>query len=202
WANRIRLQRCSRKINLCSIASVRTGLCPEDCRFCAQSARYASGVKPQTLDKKQILAAADRAIAAGANCFGLVSSGCRPDDDFIEKLAPIIARITAADRAGCCASLGCLSETQARRRARLTGRLLAGIDAAIEAGEMAPWSYFPRDREAVAAILTAHCQPCPELSRAGCERVPWPCKRWTLWRQTVLVGWCKRWGERAVDGSR
>jgi hypothetical protein len=94
------------------------------------------------------------------------------------------------------------SETQARRRARLTGRLLAEIDAAIEAGDMAPWSYFPRDREAVAAILTAHCQPCPELSRAGCNRVPWPCKRWSLWKQTVLVGWCKRWGQRAVDGSR
>ncbi|MCX7428740.1 MAG: hypothetical protein NTW96_24325 [Planctomycetia bacterium] len=86
--------------------------------------------------------------------------------------------------------------------AALIARLLAEIDAAILAGQMAPWSYFPRDRAAVAALLATHCQPCPELSRAGCERVPWPCKRWSLWRQTVLVGWCKRWGQRAVDGSR
>lgn len=115
WSNRIRLQRYGRQINLCGIASVRTGLCPEDCRFCAQSVRYATGVKPQSLTESQILAAADRAIANGVNCFGLVSSGCNPDDEFIEQLAPLIAHLTAAGRAGCCASLGCLSESQARR---------------------------------------------------------------------------------------
>lgn len=115
WANRIRLQRYGRQINLCGIASVRTGLCPEDCHFCAQSARYASGVTPQTLDNTQILAAADRAITAGANCFGLVSSGCRPDDDFIEQLAPLIAHVATNRRARCCASLGSLSDSQARR---------------------------------------------------------------------------------------
>jgi len=38
--------------------------------------------------------------------------------------------------------------------AALTARLLAEIDAAIEAGQMAPWSHFPRDRAMVAQLLT------------------------------------------------
>ena len=81
--------------------------------------------------------------------------------------------------------------------AETTARLLAEIDAAIDAGRAAPWSQFDRDRAGVVRILAEHCQPCPELSPAGCNRVPWPCKRWSLWRQTVLVGWCERWGKRA-----
>jgi len=80
-------------------------------------------------------------------------------------------------------------------RARMTAALLAAIDTAIAASEIAPWSQLGRDRQTVEALLR-HCASCEELSAAGCERVPWPCKRWSLWRQTVLVGWCERWGER------
>jgi hypothetical protein len=94
------------------------------------------------------------------------------------------------------------SGTGQRRALVLTAALLAEIDAAIAAGEMAPWPQLGRDRQTVAALLATHCQNCPKLSQAGCERVPWPCKRWSIWRQTVLVGWCERWGERAADSLR
>ena len=81
--------------------------------------------------------------------------------------------------------------------ARMTAALLAEIDAAIAAGEIAPWSQLGRDHQTVEALLAAHCQSCPELSAAGCERVPWPCKRWAIWRQTVILGSCPRFAGEA-----
>jgi biotin synthase len=115
WANRIRLARFGPEVSLCSIASVRTGRCTEDCRFCAQSSHYQTDVKPQQLDQGQLLTAAENAIASGAHCFGLVSSGRSPADEEIDRLAGVIRQIVQSGRVRCSASLGCLSPSQAQQ---------------------------------------------------------------------------------------
>lgn len=60
----------------CAIVSVRTGMCSEDCAFCAQSSRHPTGVAAHGfLSARAIAAAAKLAKAAGAARLGLVASG-------------------------------------------------------------------------------------------------------------------------------
>ncbi len=60
------------EVQLASLLSIKTGACPEDCKYCAQSAHYAktTGLKRETLlDVDDVLEKARRAKAAGATRF-------------------------------------------------------------------------------------------------------------------------------------
>src|SRR5437868_12891914 len=58
------------KVQLCSLLSVKTGGCPEDCAYCPQAARYQTGVTAEPLmELDDVLAAARSARAAGATRF-------------------------------------------------------------------------------------------------------------------------------------
>src|SRR5207237_10239267 len=58
------------KVQLCSLFSVKTGGCPEDCSYCPQAARYHTGVPAEPLmELDDVLAAARKARAAGATRF-------------------------------------------------------------------------------------------------------------------------------------
>lgn len=76
WANKIREHFHRNFIHLCAIVSARQGGCPEDCKFCAQSAHYKTPAKQHGLiSVQQILRAAENAKKMGAHCFGIVTSG-------------------------------------------------------------------------------------------------------------------------------
>src|SRR6201986_811436 len=54
-------------VQLCTLLSVKTGGCPEDCAYCSQSSRYDSGLEKQRMMKTpEGLEAAQKAKAAGA----------------------------------------------------------------------------------------------------------------------------------------
>ena len=54
-------------VQLCTLLSVKTGGCPEDCSYCSQSAHHETGVKGEPLLKVEaVIAAARRAKEAGA----------------------------------------------------------------------------------------------------------------------------------------
>ena len=64
------------EVNLCSIVNAKSGLCFEDCSFCAQSVKYSTGVKTFPLaEPETILKAAREAEAGGAREFSIVTSG-------------------------------------------------------------------------------------------------------------------------------
>src|SRR5262249_35022902 len=64
------------KVQLCSLLSIKTGGCPEDCAYCPQSARYQTGVKAERLmETDDVLESARRARAAGAARFCRGSAG-------------------------------------------------------------------------------------------------------------------------------
>ena len=57
-------------VQLCSLLSVKTGGCPEDCAYCSQSSRYDTGLEKQRMMKTpEVLEAAGKAKAAGATRF-------------------------------------------------------------------------------------------------------------------------------------
>src|SRR5262245_10727228 len=60
----------SDEVQLCTLLSVKTGGCPEDCAYCPQSSRYDTEVGVERmLSRDEVLTAAERAKAAGATRF-------------------------------------------------------------------------------------------------------------------------------------
>jgi biotin synthase len=77
WAaNRIRETFKEDRIELCSIVNAKSGVCAEDCKFCAQSGYYKTNIERYPLIKSErIFQAAVSAKKNGATCFGIVTSG-------------------------------------------------------------------------------------------------------------------------------
>lgn len=77
WASRIRRHHFGCWVGACAIVSARTGLCGEDCAFCAQSrrARHRAAIAHPLLSCAEVVAAARRAKEVGALYFGIVISG-------------------------------------------------------------------------------------------------------------------------------
>src|ERR1700687_586113 len=58
------------EVQRCSLLSIKTGGCSEDCAYCAQSAHYSTGVeREELLSLENVLAAARRALSQGAGRF-------------------------------------------------------------------------------------------------------------------------------------
>jgi biotin synthase len=108
----------STDVQLCSLLSVKTGGCPEDCAYCSQSSRYDTGLEKQRMMKTpEVLEAAGKAKAAGATrfCMGAAWREVKDGPAFDEVLDMV--RGVRALGLEACATLGMLSENQARRLA-------------------------------------------------------------------------------------
>lgn len=65
-----------RRVYLCSIINAKSGRCTEDCRFCAQSSRYRTGIESYPLvSPDRMLSAAKEAVSNRAREFSIVASG-------------------------------------------------------------------------------------------------------------------------------
>ncbi len=116
--NRIRRHHCGRKIALCAITNAKSGRCPEDCAFCAQSISYDTGVETFPLISVSELAAqACEAAVCGVENFSIVTSGTAVDS--LSEQNEIIAMLKKIEeqKIAPCASLGFLdADTAARYR--------------------------------------------------------------------------------------
>jgi biotin synthase len=108
------------EVQLASLLSIKTGACPEDCKYCAQSAHYAktTGLKRETLlDVDDVLAKARQAKEAGATrfCMGAAWREVKDGEAFDSVLA-MVRGVRALDMEAC-VTLGMLSQSQADRLA-------------------------------------------------------------------------------------
>ncbi len=105
-----------RDVELCAIVNARSGLCSEDCYFCAQSSRFKTGVEVYPLiDAEKALEKARRMEAAGVKRFALVTSGKGIGERDFEKVLEIYRVLRAETRLELCASLGIIDEEKAQR---------------------------------------------------------------------------------------
>lgn len=114
-ADKIRQKFTDNEVDCCAIINGRSGRCPENCKFCAQSAHYNTGVEEYSLlAEDEIVAAAKKAKAAGAVRFSIVTSGRGQSktDDF-QNICKTLIRIKKEVGIEICASLGILTEEQA-----------------------------------------------------------------------------------------
>ena len=103
------------EMQLCSLLSVKTGGCPEDCAYCTQSSRYDTGLERQRMMKPpEVLEAAQRAKAAGASRFCMGAAWRGPKDRDIPKVAAMIREVKALGMETC-ATLGLLGEGHAQQ---------------------------------------------------------------------------------------
>jgi biotin synthase len=106
------------KVQLCTLVSIKTGGCPEDCAYCPQSAHYETGVERERLmDVDTVVAAARAAKANGSTrlCMGAAWREVKDGPDFERVLAMV--RGVAAEGLEVCCTLGMLSASQAERLA-------------------------------------------------------------------------------------
>jgi len=112
-ANAVRKSCAGPGLELCSILNAKSGLCKEDCKFCAQSSRHSAGISAYPLKSKdEIVKAARRAKANGAHKFGIVTSGNRLSIKEIDVIAKATSEIKDGIGIAVCASLGALTKQE------------------------------------------------------------------------------------------
>lgn len=122
-AGKVRDKFCGTRIDLCSIVNAKSGLCEQDCRFCAQSSRNDGSADIYGMkEPEDILEHAMAAQKAGAHRFCVVTSGGRLGDMEFDKAVAAIKLIKENTGLMRCASLGRLNNGQLDRLAE------AGLD--------------------------------------------------------------------------
>jgi biotin synthase len=102
------------EVQVCTLLSIKTGGCPEDCAYCPQAARYNTGVGVQALmQKEEVLAYARRAKDAGSTrfCMGAAWREVRDNKDF-DRVLEMVKGVNQLGMEVCC-TMGMLTEEQA-----------------------------------------------------------------------------------------
>jgi biotin synthase len=103
-------------VQLCTLLSIKTGGCSEDCSYCAQSARYDTGIAREALmDRETVLEFARAAKANGSTrfCMGAAWKGVRAGTPQFEQVLEIVREVAALE-IEVCVTLGELGAREAR----------------------------------------------------------------------------------------
>lgn len=115
-AYRVRHRYFGNMVHIQLLTNAKSGLCQEDCHYCAQSRISRADIEHYPLmSKEMLLKEALRARQMNAKRYCMALSGRRPSDSEIEKLCEIVAAIKANSSLSVCCSLGLLKEGQAQR---------------------------------------------------------------------------------------
>ena len=103
------------EVQLCTLLSVKTGGCPEDCGYCSQSTHHETGLNAgKLMDVENVLSAAATAKAAGSQRFCMGAAWREPKDRDMDKVVAMVAGVRALGLETCM-TLGMLTDGQARR---------------------------------------------------------------------------------------
>ncbi|CCJ78640.1 biotin synthase BioB [Cronobacter muytjensii] len=104
-----------RQVQVSTLLSIKTGACPEDCKYCPQSARYKTGLEAERLmEVEQVLDSARKAKAAGSTRFCMGAAWKNPNDRDMPYLEQMVQGVKAMGLETCM-TLGTLSDAQAQR---------------------------------------------------------------------------------------
>lgn len=110
------------QVQVSTLLSIKTGACPEDCKYCPQSARYKTGLEAERLmEVGQVLDSACKALSAGATRFCMGAAWKNPHERDMPYLEQMVQGVRAMGLETCM-TLGTLDDSQAGRLAA------AGLD--------------------------------------------------------------------------
>ncbi|HUR42374.1 MAG TPA: biotin synthase BioB [Verrucomicrobiae bacterium] len=102
-------------VQLSTLLSIKTGACPEDCAYCPQSIRYATGVEAEPLmPLSDVVDAAKAAKQNGATRFCMGAAWRSPKDRDLDRVAEMVEQVKALGLETCL-TLGMLEPQQAQR---------------------------------------------------------------------------------------
>ena len=106
------------KVQMCTLLSVKTGGCPEDCAYCPQSIRYNTGLEREgLLDVSDVLASARAAKENGSTRFCMGAAWrCAPQGKQFDRVLDMVRGVRELGMEACC-TLGMLTPEQAERLA-------------------------------------------------------------------------------------
>ena len=106
----------SKEVQVCTLQSIKTGGCAEDCGYCSQSVHHEANVARQKLmDVDQVLSLAAEAKAGGSTRFCMGASGRKVTDDAdFDRILQMVRGVSALGMEVCC-TLGMLEDEQAQQ---------------------------------------------------------------------------------------
>jgi biotin synthase len=133
-AFRIRSRFFGKEVTLHILNNVQNGVCPEDCRYCAQSAGSSAAIEEYPMKPdNEILMEAERAYKNGACRYCMVFSGSGPEPDRIEHLCSLVREIKQRFSIEVCVSPGRIDYQQALRlRAAGLDRLNHNLNTSLQ----------------------------------------------------------------------
>lgn len=112
-ADVIRAALCGNHVNLCSIINGRSGRCPENCKFCAQSGHHHTDIAEYGfLDEETILRECKHNAGKGVHRFSIVTAGRALTGEDFEKALSAYRRMQQECKIDLCASHGLLTDEQ------------------------------------------------------------------------------------------
>ena len=115
-ADEIRRHFCGNGFDLCTIVNAKSGRCPENCKFCSQSAHNHTGAEQYPLlSADEIVAHAKENARQGVLRYSIVTSGKRLSDGEVDQVCAAVRRIRAEIPLAVCISGGLLNQAQFAR---------------------------------------------------------------------------------------
>lgn len=112
-ANEIAAKYSGRIVDSCSIVNARSGMCGEDCKWCAQATKHHTGCQTYNfLNEEAVMKAAAHNERQGIRRFSLVTSGRTVSDRDLDEFCRIYRRLANETNLYLCASMGLLSKEQ------------------------------------------------------------------------------------------
>ena len=149
-ADRVCRHFCGTDVDSCSIVNARSGLCGEDCKWCAQSVHYSTGChRYDFLPDEETLKAAKLNESEGIKRFSLVTSGKRVPKKDLPRYCKTIKMLSDKTNLGLCASMGLLDidDMQMLRAAGVT-RYHCNMETSSKHFKTLCSSHSPEDKHA------------------------------------------------------
>lgn len=116
---KISSQYIKNEVEFCSLINARNGKCSQDCKYCAQSSHYCTHIESYPLvEVEEVRKVALEAKSNHVSRFAIVTSGKTPDESDFDKMLEMIEEINKIEGLRSCASIGILTDEQAKRLAK------------------------------------------------------------------------------------